>query len=239
MENADVVSKERSRKMKMLRIAMVVAVILTAGLTSGNAGQADYSWVLRPKSELTCEMKATVGVIASRSLLWSGPGLSFNPSGTMQKKGTTEYKADGQGCVIVWTRVEGGTNSFAWAQKFDWLKGKALTETNYLSGLNFISLQKKDGSAIVFAEAKVLAACSNPIRFTDGKTEHTFVVVFYGFSLKDTQGGGAGSNYTYGDAKVVFWPYEREFLEAKKNLSKEGEPEYEAADSLLSSMEKK
>jgi len=80
----------------------------------------------------------------------------------------------------------------------------------------------------------VVAVCSNPIRFSDGRTEHTFVLVFHGFVLKDTNPGSAGTNYTYEASKTDLWPYNEQFLEKQKMDVKLSEAEHQAAIGLLS-----
>jgi hypothetical protein len=194
----------------------------------------DVSWLAKPKAELSAEVTASVGVIFQRSMMYPGPGLSFDtlPS-SIRKKGQTEYRPAGNAYFVVSARTQEGTEQY-WSQPFDGLKNQIQTDYSSLSGLTFASSAHFNG--VVFAEAKAVAVCSNPIRFSDGQAEHTFVLVFHEFVLKNTNPGSAGTMYTYEATKTDVWPYEEQFLEKQKLDAKLSEAEHQAAIGLLSAI---
>jgi len=192
------------------------------------------SWLGIPKEELSVEFDITVGVITRKSLLSSEPGLMFNPSGKILiRKGNRQYKALEKGCVLVWTRIEGGKDNFACPQEFDWQKDKSLTAETDLSGWKQISLQKKGGGDIFFTEATALAACSNVLTFDDAGSKRAFIIVVHDFNLTDTQHGGAGTNNSYSGKKIEFLPYDRASLTRLATPERKGDPLYETATWLL------
>jgi hypothetical protein len=219
------------------RTAIISGILAPLAMFAGDLPTP--SWLAIPQKELTVKMSAIAGVIAGTSALWSGPGLSYFPSGTVIKNGDRVYRAESNGCMIVWTTIEGATNFFPFPCTIRWSDTNILTATNWISQLGQMSLQRKGGGSIIFREPKVLAVCSSVLAFEQSGQTNRFVIVSYGFCLKNTEYGGAGVNYTFESKNTTFWPYSKDYLTSLTKTPQNGDALYHAARWLLSTFEQK
>jgi hypothetical protein len=200
---------------------------------------SQYDWLQIPLTELSVQIEVRVGVCKTPTAVYENPMLVGWPTAKINRKGTREYKAVGNGCVILWSGVEDSDISGPIPMEFKWLVNQSVPET-YVS--TFIEKRfwgkKNDGGYIIFSRAIPLVSCSNIISFEHYGLSHKFVAIVHGYKSKESQFNSYALNgntiQTYEGSRVTFWPYAKEFIEPLVKNKKEGDPFGVAASWLLS-----
>jgi len=190
------------------------------------------AWTAVPAADLEAAVRVELEIVVPPTPVWDEPGLQYLLSGDLSQKGRRIYASRGKAAAVVWASVKGSKDPFALHLPFAWVPEGTLAGLQKISDMAFFALQGQGRSDAAFTEAKPLAVLSGIMSYEEGGRERTFVMVFYGYQLKDTAGG----TQVFEGTRTAIWPYDKAFVSAQAQRGRSGTPLREAASVLLSTM---